>query len=137
MYKIQIEGYYKDLKNLLTYEERRSSTDAQVSDEKLSDIVTPADGYAYGIELFGQKMAGKLSGWLAYTFSVSRKKMNSIFDVSEREYYTNWDRTHAFSALGNYQFNKKMGGELEMDSSIRSGLYSYFRLLCTKISREP
>ena len=26
-------------------------------------------------------MAGKLSGWLAYTFSVSRKKMNSIFDV--------------------------------------------------------
>ena len=107
MYKIQIEGYYKDLKNLLTYEERRSSTDAEVSDEKLSDIVTPADGYAYGIELFGQKMAGKLSGWLAYTFSVSRKKMNSIFDVSEQEYYTNWDRTHAFSALGNYQFNKK------------------------------
>jgi len=106
-YKIQIEGYYKDLKNLLTYEERRSSTDAEVSDEKLSDIVTPADGYAYGIELFGQKMAGKLSGWLAYTFSVSRKKMNSIFDVSKQEYYTNWDRTHAFSALGNYQFNKK------------------------------
>ena len=107
IYKIQIEGYYKDLKNLFTYEERRSSTDAEVSDEKLSDIVTPADGYAYGIELFGQKMAGKLSGWLAYTFSVSRKKMNSIFDVSEKEYYTNWDRTHAFSALGNYQFNKK------------------------------
>ena len=52
------KGYYKDLKNLLTYEERRSSTDAEVSDEKLSDIVTPADGYAYGIELFGQKMAG-------------------------------------------------------------------------------
>ena len=52
-------------------------------------------------------MAGKLSGWIAYTFSVSRKKMNSIFDVSEQEYYTNWDRTHAFSALGNYQFNKK------------------------------
>ena len=33
MYKIQIEAYYKDLKNLLTFEEERSSTDAIVSDE--------------------------------------------------------------------------------------------------------
>ena len=118
-YKLQIEGYYKDLKNLLTYEETRSSTDAEVSDDKLSDIVTPASGYAYGIELFGQKMTGKLSGWLAYTFSVSRKRMNSIFDVSEKEYYTNWDRTHAFSALGNYQFNKKW--ELNWRWTLQSG----------------
>ena len=53
-YKIQIEGYYKDLKNLLTYEERRSSTDAEVSDDKLSDIVTPADGYAYGLSFWSK-----------------------------------------------------------------------------------
>ena len=107
MYKIQVEGYYKDLKNLLTYEEKRSTTDAQVSDESLANIVTPADGYAYGLELFGQKMSGKLSGWVAYTYSVSRKIMNSIYEDGEQEYYTNWDRTHAFSVLGNYQFNKK------------------------------
>jgi hypothetical protein len=107
MYKIQVEGYYKDLKNLLTYEEKRSTTDAQVSDESLANIVTPADGYAYGLELFGQKMSGKLSGWVAYTYSVSRKIMNSIYADGEQEYYTNWDRTHAFSVLGNYQFNKK------------------------------
>ena len=107
MYKIQVEGYYKDLKNLLTYEEKRSTTDAQVSDESLANIVTPADGYAYGFELFGQKMSGKLSGWVAYTYSVSRKIMNSIYADGEQEYYTNWDRTHAFSVLGNYQFNKK------------------------------
>ena len=107
MYKLQIEGYYKNLENLLTYEETRSTTDANVSDEKLSDIVTPADGYAYGLELFGQKMSGKLSGWLAYTYSVSRKIMNSIYAEGTKEYYTNWDRTHAFSALGNYQINEK------------------------------
>ena len=107
MYKIQVEGYYKDLKNLLTYEEKRSTSDAQVSDESLANIVTPADGYAYGLELFGQKMSGKLSGWVAYTYSVSRKIMNSIYADGEQEYYTNWDRTHAFSVLGNYQFNTK------------------------------
>jgi len=119
MYKIQVEGYYKDLKNLLTYEERRSTTDAEVSDENLADIVTPADGYAYGYELFGQKMTGKLSGWLAYTFSVSRKIMTSVYAESEQEYYTNWDRTHAFSALGNYQFNKKW--EMNWRLALQSG----------------
>ena len=119
IYKVQVEGYYKDLKNLLTYEEKRSSTDAEVSDENLADIVTPADGYAYGFELFGQKMTGKLSGWLAYTFSVSRKIMNSIYAESEQEYYTNWDRTHAFSALGNYQFNKKW--EINWRFALQSG----------------
>ena len=133
-YKIQIEGYYKDLKNLLTYEERRSSTDAEVSDDKLSDIVTPADGYAYGIEFFGQKMAGKLSGWLAYTFSVSRKRMNSIFDVAEKEYYTNWDRTHAFSALGNYQFNKKW--ELNWRWTLQSG-QAYTPILGYYVQKFP
>ena len=119
IYKIQVEGYYKDLKNLLTYEEKRSTTDAEISDESLAEIVTPADGYAYGFELFGQKMTGKLSGWLAYTFSVSRKIMNSIYAKGEQEYYTNWDRTHAFSALGNYQFNKKW--EMNWRFALQSG----------------
>ena len=119
MYKIQIEGYYKDLKNLLTFEEERSSTDALVSDENLSDILTPADGYAYGLEFFGQKMAGDLSGWVSYTFSVSRKIMNSIFEEGENEYYTNWDRTHAFSALGSYQFNQKW--EMNWRYGLQSG----------------
>ena len=134
MYKIQIEGYYKDLKNLLTYEETRSSTDAQVSDEKLSDIVTPADGYAYGIEIFGQKMTGKLSGWVAYTFSVSRKIMNSIYNDSEQEYFTNWDRTHAFSALGNYQFNDKW--EVNWRWALQSG-QAYTPILGYYIQKFP
>ena len=98
------------------------------------DIVTPADGYAYGIEFFGQKMAGKLSGWLAYTFSVSRKRMNSIFDVAEKEYYTNWDRTHAFSALGNYQFNKKW--ELNWRWTLQSG-QAYTPILGYYVQKFP
>ena len=134
IYKIQVEGYYKDLKNLLTYEEKRSSTDAEVSDENLADIVTPADGYAYGFELFGQKMTGKLSGWLAYTFSVSRKIMNSIYAESEQEYYTNWDRTHAFSALGNYQFNKKW--EMNWRFALQSG-QAYTPILGYYVQKFP
>jgi len=119
LYKFQIEGYYKDIKNLFTFEESRATTDEAVSDSVLSDIVTPSNGYAYGLELFTQKMSGRLSGWLAYTFSVSRKSMNSIFYDKNEEYYNSWDRTHSFSALGNYIFSKKW--DMNWKLSLQSG----------------
>ena len=119
LYKIQVEGYYKDIRNLFTFEESRATTDEAISDSVLSDIVTPSDGYAYGLELFAQKMSGRLSGWLAYTFSVSRKSMNSIFYGEEEEYYNSWDRTHSFSALGNYIFNNKW--DMNWKLSLQSG----------------
>ena len=119
LYKIQVEGYYKDIKNLFTFEDSRATTDEAISDSVLSDIVTPSDGYAYGLELFAQKMSGRLSGWLAYTFSVSRKSMNSIFYEEEEEYYNSWDRTHSFSALGNYIFNNKW--DMNWKLSLQSG----------------
>ena len=119
LYKLQIEGYYKDIKNLFTFEESRSTTDEAISDTALSDIVTPSNGYAYGLELFAQKMSGRLSGWLAYTYSVSRKSMNSIFYDKNEEYYNSWDRTHSFSALGNYQISKKW--DMNWKMSLQSG----------------
>ena len=119
LYKLQIEGYYKDIKNLFTFEESRATTDEAVSDSVLSDIVTPSNGYAYGLELFAQKMSGRLSGWLAYTFSVSRKSMNSIFYDKSEEYYNSWDRTHSFSALGNYIFSNKW--DMNWKFSLQSG----------------
>ncbi len=106
-YKLQIEGYYKELQNMLTFENLTSSTDADVSDDKISDTFTPADGYAYGLEIFAQKTFGKLTGWVAYTNSVARKILTSQLNDIKSEYYTNWDRTHVFNVLGNYSFNKK------------------------------
>ena len=119
MYKLQVEGYYKDIKNLFTFEESRATTDEAISDTALSDIVTPSNGYAYGLELFAQKMRGRLSGWFAYTFSVSRKSMNSIFYDSKEEYYNSWDRTHSFSALGNYLITDKW--DMNWKLSLQSG----------------
>ena len=119
LYKFQIEGYYKDIKNLFTFEESRATTDEAISDTSLADIVTPSDGYAYGLEFFAQKMSGRLSGWFAYTYSVSRKSMNSIFYDRNEEYYNSWDRTHSFSALGNYQISQKW--DMNWKLSLQSG----------------
>ena len=111
--KLQIEGYYKNITDMLTYEERRATTDGEVSSESLVDLLTPADGYAYGAEFFMQQSVGKLTGWAGYSWSVSRKKMN------EKEYYTNWDRTHVFNVLANYIYNNNW--EFNLKFTLQSG----------------
>ena len=77
------------------------------------DLLTPADGYAYGAEFFMQQSVGKLTGWAGYSWSVSRKKMN------EKEYYTNWDRTHVFNVLANYIYNNNW--EFNLKFTLQSG----------------
>tara|TARA_B100000683_G_scaffold71919_1_gene70419 strand:- start:197 stop:2530 length:2334 start_codon:yes stop_codon:yes gene_type:complete len=111
--KIQLEGYYKYITDMLTYEESRATTDGNVNSESLLDLLTPADGYAYGAELFVQKSSGKLSGWAGYSWSVSRKIMNG------KEYFTNWDRSHVINFLANYQASPKW--EYNVKFTLQSG----------------
>ena len=54
--KVQIEGYYKKITDMLTYEESRATTDGSFENKSLLDLLTPADGYAYGAELFIQQL---------------------------------------------------------------------------------
>ena len=45
-FKFQIEGYYKNIYNMLTFEDNRAATDGEVSDEQLSDILISSGGTA-------------------------------------------------------------------------------------------
>ena len=111
--KFQIEGYYKKITDMLTYEESRATSDGSVENKSLLDLLTSADGYAYGAELFIQQSTGKLSGWAGYSWSVSRKLMNG------KEYYTNWDRSHVINLLANYQASSKW--EYNVKFTLQSG----------------
>ena len=98
---------------MLTYEESRATTDGSFENKSLLDLLTPADGYAYGAELFIQQSTGKLSGWAGYSWSVSRKLMNG------KEYFTNWDRSHVINVLANYQASPKW--EYNLKFTLQSG----------------
>jgi len=101
-YKFQVEGYYKNIYNMLTFEDQRASTDGEVSSEQLSDILTPSDGEAGGLEFFIQKLKGDLTGWVNYTLSYSTKEMNGV------KYFTNWDRRHVLNFIGNKKLNNRL-----------------------------
>ncbi len=100
----QVESYYKKLNNMITFVQKGATVNAteEYGDyNALDSLVDIADGYSYGIEFFAQKQTGKVNGWINYTYSVSRKIFN------EKEYYANWDRTHVFNLLGNYDLSEK------------------------------
>ena len=101
-YKFQIESYYKNIYNMLTFIDQRATTDEEVSDESLSDILTASNGSAAGIELFIQKLKGDITGWLAYTLSYSIKEMEG------QTYFTNWDRRHVFNFIGSYKIRSNL-----------------------------
>ena len=100
-YRFQVETYYKRLENMLTFVQQGSTADEGVGSSDLIDIFDMNSGYAYGLELFLQKMTGKLNGWIAYANSIARKQ------YLEKEYYVNWDRRHAVNVIGNYNFNRR------------------------------
>jgi len=61
---------------------------------------------AFGAELLIRKQQGALTGWIGYTASRVRRK---IEEVNENRWYNaNYDKPHNFTAVVNYELNKRI-----------------------------
>ena len=106
-YELSLEGFYKRQKNLLDFK-----TGAKlILNESIETEVLQGKGKAYGLEFFIRKNAGKLNGWLGYTYSRSLLKLDSEFGeerVNDGRYFpSNFDKPHDFSLVLNYKFTKR------------------------------
>ncbi len=89
----RVEGYYKDLSDLVT-------TNPQTNYDN------DGSGYSYGVDLFLQKkVSGRWSGWLSYSFGVSRRKDSP----AQPFYYPLQDQRHTFSLVANYRPRSSWG----------------------------
>jgi hypothetical protein len=93
-YATSLEAYYKDIQNLVEY---RNGATLLLNPILESDLLQ-AKGKAYGVELLVQKVEGKLTGQLAYTYSRSLTAVQTSFalnQVNGGAYYpSNFDRPH-------------------------------------------
>ncbi len=107
-YTLSAEGFYKLQKNLLDFKTGASL----VLNPRVEQEVLQGNGKAYGLELFLQKNRGKLSGWLAYTYSRSLLQLDSEFrslQINNGAFFpTNFDKPHDLSGVFNYQFSKRL-----------------------------
>ena len=101
-YGIEIEGYYKDMNQLIDYKE---GAEFSVSNEQWEEKVESGKGKSYGAEIFLQKKKGRLTGWLGYTLSWTNRQFEFI-NFGETYSYK-YDRRHDISVAANYKFNKR------------------------------
>ncbi len=101
--EISVETYYKQMDNLIEYKEGVLSLIKIQSN--YDDNFYFGKGQSYGIEFFGKKTVGKLTGWLGYTLSQSTRNFNDI--ENGRTFYAKNDRRHDISLVFNYQLTNK------------------------------
>ena len=87
-----------------------------INDHLETDLLV-GEGRAFGAELSIKKNAGALTGWLAYTYSRSERRVDGINDGEW--YLSNFDKTHDASLILNYNPNQR--NTLTMNVSYSTG----------------
>lgn len=102
-----VEVYYKRLKNYLDYK----SGATLVLNHHIETDIANTKGKAYGVEFMIKKTAGKLNGWLSYTYSRTMLKTDDpliLQPVNRGEYYpSDFDKPHSVNFIGNYRFSHR------------------------------
>jgi hypothetical protein len=107
-YGLDVELYYRTMRDL--FELNPFVTDAAGLD--YPDLFRFGTGYAYGVELFFERQAGSLTGFLGYTFGITRRKFpgfnSMVLDdpANARFYPPKYDRTHDLNLVLNYDISE-------------------------------
>ncbi|PYF74022.1 TonB-dependent receptor [Pedobacter nutrimenti] len=100
-YEFSAEIYYKWLQNQIDY---RDGADLTANNE-VESLLLYGKGRAYGIELYGKKTRGRLTGWISYTLSKTERQFDGI---NQGKYFpARQDRTHDLSLVAMYNLNKR------------------------------
>jgi hypothetical protein len=112
--EMSVEAYYKRLRNYLDYK----SGAVLLLNQHIERDVINTDGKAYGVEFLVKKTAGKLNGWLSYTYSRTFLKQNDPNAgelINNGNYYpANYDKPHSFNFTGNYKFTHRYSISLDI-----------------------
>lgn len=100
-YEFSAETYYKRMTNQIDYRDGAEL----IANADVESELKYGKGRAYGLELYGKKVRGKLTGWISYTLSKTERKFDGI---NNGNYYpARQDRTHDLAVVAIYQLGKR------------------------------
>ena len=107
------ETYYKHFENLITLKQGELFT----SDESGARLTPfnefyPTKAYAYGIELLYKKTAGRLRGWIGYTFAETKKHIEK-----HGWYNPKYDRRHTINIVGDFRIIENLHFSTSLQTS--------------------
>lgn len=98
-YDFSLEGYYRHISNVLDYRDGISFASAI----EIERLVLSGEGRGYGAELCARKNTGRLTGWLSYTLSWSKTRIDRI---NQGQWYNaNNDRRHDVNIVARYRLS--------------------------------
>ena len=97
-----IEGYYKQMNNLIEYKDGATFFG---SSENWEDLVYSGRGWSYGVEFLIQREYGDLTGWIGYTWSRSMRQFDREGQVINggNPFPAKYDRRHDLSIVPSYK----------------------------------
>lgn len=101
-FSTNLEGYYKELDELYEFKE----ASAILPGDALEDQITKGKGEAYGIELLINKHLGRLTGWIGYTLSWTRRKFNEL--NLGQIFNPRYDKRHDLSIVATYNLTESI-----------------------------
>ena len=101
MYDFSVEAYYRHIKNALDYRDGKTFS----SEIEIERLILPGEGKGYGVEFAARKNGGRLTGWMNYTLSWSKTRIEGV--NGGRWYDANNDRRHDINIVAMFQLNKR------------------------------
>lgn len=108
VFEFSVEAYYKIISQATDFQNGATL----IRNHHLETDVLSARGKAYGTEFMIKKSAGRLNGWISYTWSRSLLQTKSQFDIETvnngKFYPSNYDKPHSVNLISNYKFNRRI-----------------------------
>ena len=102
-WEASIEGYYKSLENLVEYADNTLPTD-NIGTNTDNNLIF-GNGWSYGAEFFLKRRAGRVNGWVGYTWSKTQRVFEELNDGEVFD--AKFDRRHDLSVVIDYTLNEK------------------------------
>ncbi len=103
-YEISLEGYYKEMSNLIEYEDGASFVDLETDWQ--DKVAVGGHGESYGAELLLQKKTGNITGWVGYTLSWTNRQFETL--NFGRCFPYKYDNRHDINVAITHNWNDRM-----------------------------
>ncbi|WP_366187291.1 TonB-dependent receptor [Flavobacterium ovatum] len=108
MYSLEVETYYKKIKNRLDYIDGADL----IANKAIEQIVLNGQMRSYGLEIMLRKNEGKFNGWISYTLSKSEQqtpgRTAEELGINNGAWYNSvYDKTHNLAVTGAYKKSEK------------------------------
>lgn len=97
-----VELYYKKMRNTIDFKDHAML----LLNEHLEGEMRIGSAYSYGLELLIRKETGKLTGWISYTLSETKRHIPEI--NNGQEFSAPYDKPHDFAIVASYNLTDRI-----------------------------